>query len=278
MPYLAMQDGTQIYYEDRGSGEPIVFCHGLTSSQRKIRAFIEEFRGEYRCIAYDHRGHGASSHTGKHMNVKTLAQDLNELLDYLNLDAVTLVGHSLGAATIFSYIGQFGCARIKKIVCVDMTPCASNRDWKGGLARGQWSEEDFLADIDRYFDDSANANWIVLSRIMNPPLGELPPKAASGMIHTLSDTCSCDSFTLAGLWYSVYRTDNRPVLDTITVPFLHVLPETPICGMEAIDYMRDHIKGTFVVAEGLTGTTHSILTETPKDVADKVKVFLKTCR
>ena len=156
MPHLVMQDGTQIYYEDRGRGEPIVFLHGVTASHRKIAAFINEFKEEYRCVSYDCRGHGSSDHKGIHMNLRTLAQDLHELLEYLDLRDVTLIGHSLGGATIFSYVGQFGCDRVKRIVNVDMTPCASNRDWKGGLGRGEWTDADFLDDVERYFDDCAS--------------------------------------------------------------------------------------------------------------------------
>ena len=276
MPYLVMQDGTQIYYEDRGHGEPIVFSHGLTASHRKIQAFVDEFKDQYRCIVYDQRGHGSSDHKGINMNVKTLAQDLHELLEYLELDNVTLVGQSLGAATMFSYVEQYGCERLKRLVNVDMTPCARNSDWKGGLARGEWTDEDFLADMDRFFENSAYGNWIVMRDIMMPALKALPPEAEPGMVLTCKDSCECDPFTSAGLWYSVYRTDSRPALEKITVPFMHIFPETPICSMEAVDYMREHVKGEFVLADGIPGTSHMILMEAPKAVAEQVKAFMNS--
>jgi len=144
MPYLVMRDKTRIYYEDRGQGEPILFIHGLAASHREIQPFINEFKNEYRCVAYDQRGHGTSEHVGINMNLDALGQDLRELLEYLDLRDVTLVGHSLGGLAIFSYVKQFGCERIKRIVNVDITPCARNSDWKGGLARGEWTDDDFL--------------------------------------------------------------------------------------------------------------------------------------
>ena len=80
MPYLTVQDGTKIYYEDQGKGETILFVHGLASSHLELKPFINEFKSEYRCVSYDHRGHESSDKPKIHMNVKTLAQDLNELI------------------------------------------------------------------------------------------------------------------------------------------------------------------------------------------------------
>ena len=77
MPYLAMSDLTKIYYEDSGSGETILFAHGLGSSHFELKNFIDEFKSDYRCVCYDHRGHGASDKANIHMNVKQLGQDMN---------------------------------------------------------------------------------------------------------------------------------------------------------------------------------------------------------
>ena len=83
MPYLTMQDGTKIYYEDQGTGEVLLFVHGLQSSHLKIMPFINEFKGQYRCICYDHRGHEASDMAQKHLNVRTLGQDCIHSLNIL---------------------------------------------------------------------------------------------------------------------------------------------------------------------------------------------------
>ena len=275
MPYFVLRDKTRIYYEDHGQGEPIVFLHGLGASHQSIAAFINEFKGEYRCISYDHRGHGSSTHNGIHMNLKNLAQDLHELLDYLDLKDVTVIGHSLGGATIFSYVSQFGCERIKRIVNVDISPCASNRDWKGGLGRGEWTDADFLDDIDRYFDDWAYECWVITKELMSPALKALPPEAEPAMILNCKEFNECDALTGAALWYSVFRTDNRAAADQITVPFLYVLPETPICSTVAVDFLREHVKGSFSVAGPFPDTSHMILMETPVPVAEQVKHFIK---
>lgn len=98
MPQLAMPDGTKIYFEERGRGESILFVHGLNSSHFKIKAFIDEFKADYHCVAYDQRNHGASDRSTVHLNVKTLGRDMNELIEYLDLRYLTVIGHSMGAA------------------------------------------------------------------------------------------------------------------------------------------------------------------------------------
>lgn len=135
MPYFATTDGTKIYYETHGRGETLIFCHGLNSSHLAIKNFIGEFKNDYRTVCYDQRGHAASDKAKIHLNVKTLGQDLKELIDYLELDEVTAIGHSMGAATIFSYVNQFGCEHLKRIVACDMSPYMRNDGWTGGYIR-----------------------------------------------------------------------------------------------------------------------------------------------
>ena len=153
MPFLTVSDYTKIYYEDCGEGETILFAHGLGSNHMELKNFIDEFKSDYRCIYYDQRGHGASDKSLFHMNVKRLGQDMNDLITYLDLKNITVIGHSMGAATIFSYVNQFGCGRLKKIISVDMTPYMRNTVWEGGLVCGKQTDEDFLCDLDRIFDD-----------------------------------------------------------------------------------------------------------------------------
>ena len=159
MPYLTMRDGTKIYYEDHGHGETLLFSHGLSSSHLELKNFINEFKNEYRCVCYDQRGHEASDRSQIHMNVKTLGQDMNELIEYLDLKNVTVIGHSMGAATIFSYVNQFGCEKLKRIVAADMTPYMRNDGWEGGIGQGKWTDENFMQDLDNMFDNLGYANW-----------------------------------------------------------------------------------------------------------------------
>ncbi len=273
MPYLAMSDGAKIYFEDFGHGETILFCHGLNSSHIKIKNFINEFKDEYRCVCYDQRGHEASSRSDIHMNVKTLGSDINELINYLNLNDVTLIGHSMGAASIFSYVNQFGCERVKRIVAVDMTPYMRNGVWSGGIGCGKWTDENFLEDLDRIFDNVGAANWHIMKNLMNPSMANTPAEFEPAMITVCG--AGCDTLTMASLWYSLFRTDQRSAISKITVPFLYVMPETPLYSMTTVNFYKENVKNAFVLEKDFPGTTHLILMEKPHEVAERVKAFIR---
>lgn len=99
MSYITVDDGVNLYYDDMGDGEALIFCHGLNSSHNINESFYKEFRSDFRVILYDQRGHGSSDKPTFHMNVERLGRDLHEIICQLNLNDVTLIGHSMGAAT-----------------------------------------------------------------------------------------------------------------------------------------------------------------------------------
>ena len=274
MAYLTLRDGIKIYFEDCGTGEPILFIHGLNSSSEKIKKFISKFKKDYRCVYYDQRGHGLSDRANIHMNIENLGRDLNEIIEKLNLENVTVIGHSMGAAAIFNYVNQFGCGKLKNIVVVDMSPCTSNKDWKGGIAQGTGTDENILEIMDRIFDDISAANWYITKNLLNPKLKDTPAKIEAEMINFFSE--GCDTLTTASLWFSNFRIDQRPAIDKITVPFLYIMPELPLYSMEAVNFYREHVKNKFYLEKDFPNTTHLILLERPREVAEKIKAFLQS--
>jgi non-heme chloroperoxidase len=123
MPGITTQDGTEIFYKDQGSGQPIVFSHGwpLSSDDWDNQIFYFASRG-YRCIAHDRRGHGRSSQTweGNHMN--QYADDLAELTAKLDLNDAIHIGHSTGGGEVARYIGRHGTSRVTKAVLIGAVP------------------------------------------------------------------------------------------------------------------------------------------------------------
>ncbi len=85
-----------------------------------------------------------------------------------------------------------------------------------------------------------------------------------------------DPLTMASLWFSLYRTDQRPAMEKITVPLLYIMPETPLYSMVNVEYIREHIQCEFVLEKDFPGTTHTILSQSPRQVAERVKAFIKT--
>jgi non-heme chloroperoxidase len=112
-----------IYYEDYGSGKPVVLIHGwpLSSSswEKQISPLIE---AGYRVIAYDRRGFGHSTKPAFGYNYDTLAEDLNKIMIKLNLHDAALVGFSMGGGEVARYLGKYGSERVNKAVFMSAIP------------------------------------------------------------------------------------------------------------------------------------------------------------
>ena len=123
MSTITTKDGTQIYYNDWGQGQAVVFSHGwpLSADAFEDQMFFLAERG-YRCIAHDRRGHGRSSQPWNGNDLDTYADDLAELVQALDLEDVIHVGHSTGGGEVARYIGRHGTSRVAKAVLISAIP------------------------------------------------------------------------------------------------------------------------------------------------------------
>ncbi len=123
MGTITTKDGTQIYYKDWGTGQPIVFSHGWPLSADDWDAQMMFFlnRG-YRVIAHDRRGHGRSNQTGDGHDMDHYADDLAALTAHLDLENAIHIGHSTGGGEVTRYIARHGDSRVAKAVLISSVP------------------------------------------------------------------------------------------------------------------------------------------------------------
>jgi non-heme chloroperoxidase len=123
MNTITTKDGTQIYFKDWGSGQPIVFSHGWPLSADDWDAQMLFFgQHGFRVIAYDRRGHGRSTQTWDGNEMDTYADDLAALTTQLDLTNAIHVGHSTGGGEVARYIGRHGTKRVAKAVLISAVP------------------------------------------------------------------------------------------------------------------------------------------------------------
>jgi len=123
MGLITTRDGTEIFYKDWGTGQPVVFSHGwpLNADAWDDQAFLVASNG-FRAIAHDRRGHGRSSQPWTGNDMDTYADDVAQLIETLDLTDTILVGHSTGGGEVTRYIGRHGTSRVAKAVLLGAVP------------------------------------------------------------------------------------------------------------------------------------------------------------
>jgi len=123
MNTITVKDGTQIYYKDWGTGQPLFFHHGWPLSADDWDAQMMFFlaRG-YRVIAHDRRGHGRSTQTVNGNEMDTYAADVAELVEKLDLRDAIHIGHSTGGGEVARYVARHGKGRVAAAVLISAVP------------------------------------------------------------------------------------------------------------------------------------------------------------
>lgn len=256
MSYFRTNDNVNIYYEINGEGIPIVFIHGFSESGHVFRIQKRALRKKYKIITYDLRGHGKSDIVEYGLNIKTLAKDLEEFLNHLNLDKYIVVAWSMGASVLLQYIEDFGADRLEKIIVVDKSPKMINdEDWKLGLYHGHYNIEDFNADLKLIREDFERFSRKFTEK-MSSDLNEWELQIAMEKMKKNSRE------VLYNLWKSMGEGDYRDTLRKIDIDTLLVFGgRSKLYSIETAEYLRDNIEGAKL--EVFEENGHLLILENP---------------
>jgi non-heme chloroperoxidase len=123
MPFITTNDGTEIFYKDWGSGQPVVFSHGWPLSADDWDNQMLFFRRNgYRVVAHDRRGHGRSAQVDEGHDLDHYADDLAAVTAHLDLRDAIHVGHSTGGGEVVRYLARHGEERVAKAAIIAAVP------------------------------------------------------------------------------------------------------------------------------------------------------------
>ncbi len=236
--FYVTSDGARIYFEDRGEGFPIVMVPGFLCTTRFFEKNAGVLAEKYRVITMDPRGQGYSSKCIYGNTIQRHAQDIRELLEYLELDHVVLLGWSLSASTVVEYAKDFKEARLSGLVVVDgsLYP-ASHAEWNHHRARAY--------DLDNWFE-----NYL--------PLYSNPEEFYQCFIRRISCKGGMDEDTrqwivkeckktmpwsAIELHYDFIHTDNYQSLKNITVPFAAFGGSSEAYGLDMAEQYVKEVQG-----------------------------------
>jgi non-heme chloroperoxidase len=208
-----------IYYEDHGSGQPVVLIHGYPlnsdSWERQEPALLA---AGYRVIRYDRRGFGQSSRPTTGFDYDTFAADLNALLEQLALDEVVLVGFSMGTGEVTRYLGKYGSARVRKGVLFGAIPpfLLKTDDNPEGVDGQVFKgiQAAIVKDRYAYFKDFLD-NFYNVDKLGPARISE---QAWQGSFNVAAGSSPHATYACVGTWLTDFRAD----LPNIDVPMLVV--------------------------------------------------------
>ncbi|MDX2100079.1 MAG: alpha/beta hydrolase [Leptolyngbyaceae cyanobacterium bins.59] len=221
MPYVTVgQENSaniDIYYEDLGTGQPVVLIHGFPLSghswEKQVLVLLNE---GYRVITYDRRGFGNSSQPSVGYDYDTFAADLNTLITKLDLHDAVLVGFSMGTGEVTRYLGKYGSERVKKAVLMapvppfllkaDDNPEGVDQSVFDGIMKA--IVEDRPAYFSAFFRDFFNVDVLLGDRISNEAI-QASWNVAAGA--SAKGTLDC-----VPSWLTDFRND-LPRIDVLTL-------------------------------------------------------------
>jgi pimeloyl-ACP methyl ester carboxylesterase len=214
-------DGERIHLAIAGAGDPVVMLHGWTASHEEWFPFLDQLTPHHRVYRWDARGHGGHGLiTGTLPTVQRMARDLRNLLQHYNLAGATLVGHSMGALTVWEYIRHYGTSALGRACLIDQSPrLLTADDWEHGIY-GDFDEarsRRFIAELE---DDFAEAVLRLGAYGLNTRARAKYEQNARGWQRVREGLKQLNPAPLIETWKSLTAADYRDVLERIDIPAL----------------------------------------------------------
>jgi pimeloyl-ACP methyl ester carboxylesterase len=244
MKKFVADDGEFIHLEIDGQGTPMVLLHGWTASHDEWSPFVPELARHHRIYRWDARGHGGHAPaTTSAPTVQRMARDLRHLLDHYALRRPVLVGHSMGALTVWEYLREHGTAGIGKLCFIDQSPkLLTDSGWAGGIY-GDFDRqraERFAADL---HDDFAEAVLRLAARGLNDRARAKYDENSPGWQRVREGLQQLHPPPLIEIWNSLTAADYRDVLEKIDVPALLIYGgQSNFYGRDTARFVGDRIR------------------------------------
>lgn len=223
MSHFLADDGERIHIHISGEGPPLVLLHGWTASHRDWFPFLAQLNSCHRVYRWDARGHGGHSPATKTPpTVQRMARDLRNLLDHFHLTNATVVGHSMGALTLWQYIRDFGTDRLGRVCFIDQSPKLLTDDSWGHGIYGEFDRERSRAFIQSLNEDFAEAVLRLTAFGLNSRARQKYQDNAPGWQKSRDQLGGLDPAPLIACWESLTEADYRDVLEKIDIPAMLV--------------------------------------------------------
>ncbi len=248
MSHFLADDGTRIHVKVSGEGSPLIMLHGWTSSSQEWFPFLNELQKRHRVYRWDARAHGGHP-IGDNAppTVERMARDLANLLDHYELEKVAIVGHSMGALTLWQYIRDYGTNRLSRLCFIDQSPkLITDADWAHGIY-GDFDERKSQETLRSLREDFAEGVLKLTAFGLNNRAREKYLAGASGWERSRSALRAQDPEPLIKCWNSLTQADYRDVLAMIDIPSMLVYGgQSNFYRTETAHYVAQSIPGALL--------------------------------
>ncbi|MGO4712424.1 alpha/beta fold hydrolase [Bradyrhizobium sp. 2TAF24] len=263
-PVITTRDGLRLFHKDWGTGAPILFVHAWSMSSDFWEYQMVPLAAQgLRCIAFDRRGNGRSEDNGTGYSLDALSDDLACVIEQLDLDNVTLVGHSLGASEVVRYLARHGSGRVTRAVLVagGTPPLVKSADNPDGIDKAMFDavRDALLTDRAKWLRDNAAPFFTADTSpgLQDWTMAMMMQSSLRAMVETV---------------YLSSMSDLRPDLRRIDVPVLviHGTADQSIpyaFGQRTLDHVAD---GRMITYEG---APHGLLVTHAARLRDDIAAF-----